>query len=368
MSQFTSHSPPPLRHPVPTHPAYIPEPPSTPASPEGYQRFSSSPQPQHHQQQQHAPAYHVPAYTHPFQHNAPQPQGPSYAPPQANMPDLAAWGANPTAQLGMQLGHSAVAAGQEYVQRNFGTIFPSTSLKHHFNVSNSYVIAKVSLVLFPWLQKPAGWRRVVLAPSPAGSHQQQQPAPEYAPPRADLNAPDLYIPVMALVTYILLCALHAGLSKQFHTKVLGDALSRGIAVLFLDVAFVKLACYFLNVQTDAAAVADLVAYAGYKFVGVILALVPSFLLPTAPLLNSLLFIYVFLANAFFLVRPLSSLSLSLSFTTNPFPQLRTLRSLVLPDAHSSPSQLAPAARRRLIIFLFLEATAQVLYMGVLIRI
>jgi hypothetical protein len=41
-SQYNSHSPPPLRHPVPTHPAYIPEPPPTP---QGYQRYSSSPAP-----------------------------------------------------------------------------------------------------------------------------------------------------------------------------------------------------------------------------------------------------------------------------------------------------------------------------------
>lgn len=34
-------------------------------------------------------------------------------------PDFAAWGINDaTAQLGMQLGHSAVAAGQEYMQKN----------------------------------------------------------------------------------------------------------------------------------------------------------------------------------------------------------------------------------------------------------
>jgi hypothetical protein len=34
-------------------------------------------------------------------------------------PDYGAWGIDgATAQLGMQLGHSAVAAGQEYMQRN----------------------------------------------------------------------------------------------------------------------------------------------------------------------------------------------------------------------------------------------------------
>jgi len=38
--------------------------------------------------------------------------------------------------MGMQLGRSAVQAGQEYVERNFGTFVPISLLKHHFNVSN----------------------------------------------------------------------------------------------------------------------------------------------------------------------------------------------------------------------------------------
>ncbi len=37
-------------------------------------------------------------------------------------PDFSAWGLDgATAQLGMQLGHSAVAAGQDYVQKNVCT-------------------------------------------------------------------------------------------------------------------------------------------------------------------------------------------------------------------------------------------------------
>lgn len=136
MAQYPSQSPPPLRHPVPTHPAYIPEPPSTPGSPQGYQRFSSSPSPnlgppphlQHgypSQQPQHVPAY----ITTPFQHSQPphghiqqHQQGPYQPQPtvaHAHQPDFTAWGIDgATAQLGMQLGHSAVAAGQDYVQRN----------------------------------------------------------------------------------------------------------------------------------------------------------------------------------------------------------------------------------------------------------
>ena len=39
--------------------------------------------------------------------------------PSVPAPDYGAWGLNDaTAQFGMQLGHNAVAAGQEYVQKN----------------------------------------------------------------------------------------------------------------------------------------------------------------------------------------------------------------------------------------------------------
>src|SRR5258708_16131153 len=44
----SSRSPPPLQHPIPTHPHFLPEPPETPVTggiePQGYMRFSSEQQ------------------------------------------------------------------------------------------------------------------------------------------------------------------------------------------------------------------------------------------------------------------------------------------------------------------------------------
>jgi hypothetical protein len=73
-------------------------------------------------------------------------------------------------------------------------------------------------------------------------------------------------PVMALVTYILLCALHSGLQERFHPQVLGESASRAIMVVVLDFVFVQLGCYFLNVQGPSQSI-DVIAYGGYKFVG-----------------------------------------------------------------------------------------------------
>ena len=71
---------------------------------------------------------------------------------------------------------------------------------------------------------------------------------------------------MALVTYILLAALYSGLNSRFHPEVLGSAASKAIAVVILDMAFIYMGCYFLNIQGQSQLL-DLLAYDGYKFVG-----------------------------------------------------------------------------------------------------
>lgn len=53
--------------------------------------------------------------------------------------------------------------------------------------------------------------------------------------------------VMALVTYILLAALHSGLHSRFHPEILGVTASKAFAVVLLDFLFVKSGCYLLNI-------------------------------------------------------------------------------------------------------------------------
>ncbi|KAI0084998.1 YIF1-domain-containing protein [Irpex rosettiformis] len=338
-----SSSPPPLQHPVPTHPAYIPEPPSTPASPQGYQRYASSPQPQAYGQPQtisagatmsRAPVPPAGSYSA-YGHMSSQQHQPHIPTPAA--PDFSAWGLNDaTAQFGMQLGQNAVAAGQDYVQKNLGGWIPISAVKQHFNVSNSYVIKKLQVVIFPWRHKP--WSRKVM--------RLENGQNEWAVPREDINSPDLYIPLMAFVTYILLAALYSGLNSRFHPEILGVTASKALAVVLLDFLFIKGGCYFLNIQ-GTSQVLDLVAYDGYKFVGVILTIVAG-MLNFGRTLYALVFLYSFFATAFFL--------------------LRSLRSLILPDAATTAAPVNTSHRSRRITFLFLVAVSQILYMGLLVRV
>ena len=55
---------------------------------------------------------------------------------------------------------------------------------------------------------------------------------------------------MALVTYILLAALHSGLQSRFHPEILGVTASTAIVVVLLDFAIVKKA--YTSIEADGA--------------------------------------------------------------------------------------------------------------------
>lgn len=144
---------------------------------------------------------------------------------------------------------------------------------------------------------------------PNGQITQQQYSSMFLPPRDDLNSPDMYIPVMALVTYILLSVLLAGFRGDFHPELLGSITTTAIAVILFEILCLKMAMYILTINNDSQLL-DLVAYSGYKFVGIIITMVASEILTpgrgTGGWVGWTVFIYTFLANAFFLVSSSTS--------------------------------------------------------------
>lgn len=254
-----------------------------------------------------------------------------------------------TAQMGFQMGQKAMGAAAEQMEQSVSLLSPSnppiralellqshycspfptiltliphnpkankhppqinryvsiSALKHYFNVSTPYVLRKLLLVLFPWRHKP--WSReqrpstAPTAPGQNGSYQYY-----FLPPRDDLNSPDMYIPVMAFVTYILLSTLLAGLRGAFHPEVMGLTATTAFAVVAVEILGLKFGTYILSISNDSQLL-DLVAYSGYKFVGVIVTLVVAEILNrgqgTGGWAGWTVFTYTFLANAFFLVHP-----------------------------------------------------------------
>lgn len=170
-----------------------------------------------------------------------------------------------------------------------------SALKYYFNVSNSYVLNKLFLVLFPWRH------RTWLRKQAVGANGQEG---WYLPPRDDINSPDMYIPVMGLVTFVLLSTLIAGLRGTYKPELLGYTASKGLVVVLVEIVALKLGCYLLNISSQSQ-LFDLIAYSGYKFVGIILTITLAQTLNggkgTGGWVGWAVFLYTFMANSFFLV-------------------------------------------------------------------
>ncbi|KAI9252550.1 YIF1-domain-containing protein [Helicostylum pulchrum] len=350
-----SKSPPPLQHPVPQHP--IPDfgtaVHQTTPSPglqqhNQYQYNQSGQQPmmpmmqqQSPMMQQQSPMMQQQQQPNPKMHQAydpnaytPQPQQQQQQQQQNNL--YSQFGFNdPAAQMGMQFAGSAMAQGSAYVEKNFNRWVDIPALRHYFNVSNSYVMSKIRLLLFPW--RNSSWNRLIMR-SETGQME------GFKPPREDVNSPDLYIPVMAVVTYVLLCGLTAGLQESFHPDMLYIAVSTSVAVIFWEIVYTRLGCYFLSIPFEASML-DLVSYYGYKFVGIIVTDVVK-LLGGKGYTAWFVFFYTGLCVSFFL--------------------LRSMRYVILPDAAAGPSTMNPQRKRRL-WFLLTIAALQMVYMFFLVN-
>lgn len=192
------------------------------------------------------------------------------------------------------------------------------------------------LVLFPWRHKP--WSRQIQRSEGTG-------VPDgYATARDDINAPDMYIPVMSFTTYVLLSSVFAGLHGTFHPKILGYVASKAVAFMLMELVMLKLGTYLLSAGSK---LLDFIAYSGYKFIGITVTMLLSSLMPGASVKWGV-FLYTALANSFFL--------------------LRSLRYILLPDSSSgSSATYNPSQRQRRIQFLFVYSFVfQIVFMWFLI--
>ncbi|XP_004636827.1 protein YIF1B isoform X2 [Octodon degus] len=173
--------------------------------------------------------------------------------PASSTSSQAAFLADPVSNMAMAYGSSLAAQGKELVDKNIDRFIPVTKLKYYFAVDTVYVGKKLGLLIFPYLHQD--WEV-----------QYQQDTP--VAPRFDVNAPDLYIPAMAFITYILVAGLALGTQDRFSPDLLGLQASSALAWLALEVLAILLSLYLVTINTDLTTI-DLVAFLGYKYVGMI---------------------------------------------------------------------------------------------------
>ncbi|XP_022245482.1 protein YIF1B-like isoform X4 [Limulus polyphemus] len=174
-------------------------------------------------------------------------------------------------------------------------------------------------------QTLAGQGKVIVNEKDWSVHYNQE---EPVAPRYDINAPDLYIPSMAFVTYILTAGYLLGTQNKFSPEQLGIHASSALAWLTIELAIILLALYVLNIG-NSLKVLDLTAFCSYKYVCMIAAVLASL---------------IFSSLGYFAVLCYCSLSLD-------FFLLRTLRVSLL--SQSTSDHYGGGSRRSLYLLLVL---------------
>ena len=141
-------------------------------------------------------------------------------------------------------------------------------LRYYFDVNNAYVRHKLQVLALPFRHKE--WERKTSA-APGGVY-------EPRPPSEDPNAPDLYLPLMGYVTYILVAGFVSGADGRFTPEVLASTGSLGFGIVLFEVMAIWFCLYLLQASGTSIKLYDLASVSGYKFLAATLVvLVKTFL-------------------------------------------------------------------------------------------
>lgn len=213
--------------------------------------------------------------------------------PNANFPPQFSVFQQPIVQdMALQYGQKLADQGKEIVHTHFEKYIPVTKLKYYFAVDNRYVLNKLRLIFFPFTQRD--WSLKYDHDNPVQ-------------PRYDINAPDLYIPTMAYITYVVLAGMVLGVQNRFSPEQLGIQASSALAYSIFELVVYTLTLYIANIPTSLKTL-DLLALTGYKYASIVLILLCSIFLRKAGYYMS--WLYASASLAFFLLRTLKAKVLS----------------------------------------------------------
>jgi len=156
------------------------------------------------------------------------------------------------ANLGFEASKSA------YMKSGIQSYFSFDMFKYYFDVNNSYVVRKIKLILAPYLEI-SEWKRM------QNEYDQSQ---SMMPASQDIQAPDLYIPMISLITYVLIVGFILGTDNRFDPEILGIKTTKCVVLWLLEVGIIKIGFFMLHITN--APFFEVLSYSGYKFIGLVL--------------------------------------------------------------------------------------------------
>ncbi|CAH2238128.1 protein YIF1B-B [Pararge aegeria] len=246
--------------------------------------------------------------------------------------------------MAMQYGNQLAAQGREVVTRELGKFVPVSRLRYYFAVDTNYVLKKLLLILFPYRHQE--WMV---------KYDQESPVQ----PRYDVNAPDLYIPCMGYVSYVLLAGFMLGLQQRFSPEQISVQASGALAYIVCEMAL-YLATLYVTATRTALNTLDLLAFSGYKYTAMIYSLLAALALGAPGYYACLL--YCSLGLSYFLVKTLRLRLLTGPTQTSEQPSYAYAAHYASPnpytDSWAKPS--SGGTKRRVYFLLFVAITQPLL--------
>ena len=178
-------------------------------------------------------------------------------------------------KAGLKIGEQIIKDSQS----KFIDYFSLDGLKPYFNVTNKYVLLKLIYIILPFLYK---------VDSNLSTQQNLK-----------IESPDLYIPLMSFITYVLLIGFNSAYQQQkiFEPEILGKIASKNAFILFFQVALLKLTMFiFSNIQIP---FLDVLCFIGYKMVLIVLVVIIWILFPNVSFIYFLITLISILSMIFF---------------------------------------------------------------------
>lgn len=173
----------------------------------------------------------------------------------------------------LEIGKKALATGTNIVNKMDKVSFKR--LRKYFSVDDTFVMKKILLLLFPY--NNSDWSENIDSDT-------------------NLGKPELYIPTMSYISYIVLRSIYMGIKHKFTPENIGLILTRTALLEFVFILLTKLSGYFMDVPFN---FFSLLSYFGYKyFILLLLRIFPI------PFLNPILGIYLYVTYFVFLSRSL----------------------------------------------------------------
>ncbi|WKY11806.1 hypothetical protein Q1695_003405 [Nippostrongylus brasiliensis] len=189
--------------------------------------------------------------------------------------------ADPMMKAAQHFGGQFAEQQKEKISKYLSTF----NLKYYFCVDNSYVGKKLGILLFPFAHRDWSLKYT-------GSD-------DPVPAKDDVNAPDLYIPLMAFITYVIISGFVLGTQGRFSPEMLGILTSNAFIWIIIENIIIFVSKYVMNIS-QSLTVWHSLAYSTYKFFGMIICLL--MFMGGGKTFYYCTLVYTSLALVFFLLR------------------------------------------------------------------